>query len=210
MIRWALAEIRSPCGSTPRRRSASISSVRTRGSMTTPLPITHVLPGYRMPDGTRWNFHSSPLRTIVWPALLPPWKRITAAACSASRSVTLPLPSSPHWAPTITIDGICRPVYAGEAPGRPSDRAGVVVCDSPLVLAEEKLPIAADFLEPGNGALADLLAQLLVSQIGCDDERALRFVAGVDDRVELFEHPLDRALSALLGDAEQVNALDAV
>src|SRR6201991_372867 len=59
-----------------------------------------------MPEGIRCSFHVSPLRTIVWPALLPPWKRTTASACSASRSVIFPLPSSPHWAPTITMPGI--------------------------------------------------------------------------------------------------------
>src|SRR5580658_6409493 len=79
-----------------------------------------------MPDGTRWNFHSWRPRTIVWPALLPPWKRTMASARSASRSVTLPLPSSPNWAPTITIPGISVPVYEGggsdRSPG--SDRDG--------------------------------------------------------------------------------------
>src|SRR6202035_375231 len=43
---------------------------------------------------------------MVWPALLPPWKRTTASACSASRSVIFPFPSSPHWAPTMTIPGM--------------------------------------------------------------------------------------------------------
>src|SRR6185437_16787943 len=51
-------------------------------------------------------------RTIVCPALLPPWKRTTASARSASRSVTFPFPSSPHWAPTNTIPGIGDGVYA--------------------------------------------------------------------------------------------------
>ena len=59
-----------------------------------------------MPDGIRWNLKVSPSRTIVWPALLPPWKRTTIVARSASRSTTLPLPSSPHWVPMITIPGI--------------------------------------------------------------------------------------------------------
>src|SRR5665811_1386087 len=36
-----------------RRRSSSSSSVSTFGSITTPLPITHSLPGCRMPDGIR-------------------------------------------------------------------------------------------------------------------------------------------------------------
>src|SRR5665648_1290531 len=53
----------------------------------------------------RWSLNSSPSRTIVWPALLPPWKRATTSAFSASRSVILPLPSSPHWAPTTTVPG---------------------------------------------------------------------------------------------------------
>ena len=38
-------------------RSSSSSSVRTRGSITTPLPITHSLPGCRIPDGIRCSFH---------------------------------------------------------------------------------------------------------------------------------------------------------
>ena len=45
MIMWALADTRRPDRSTPRARSSSISSVRTFGSITTPLPITHFLPG---------------------------------------------------------------------------------------------------------------------------------------------------------------------
>src|SRR3954469_1563301 len=40
--------------------------------------------------------------TSVWPALCPPWKRTTTSACSDSQSTILPLPSSPHWAPTTT------------------------------------------------------------------------------------------------------------
>src|SRR5262245_58196741 len=38
--------------------------------------------------------------TSVWPALWPPWKRTTMSARSDSQSTILPLPSSPHWAPT--------------------------------------------------------------------------------------------------------------
>ncbi len=38
--------------------------------------------------------------TRVWPALWPPWKRTTTSARSLSQSTILPLPSSPHWAPT--------------------------------------------------------------------------------------------------------------
>src|ERR1700732_3476142 len=38
--------------------------------------------------------------TSVWPALCPPWNRTTTSARSESQSTILPLPSSPHWAPT--------------------------------------------------------------------------------------------------------------
>src|SRR6185437_1687097 len=41
---------------------------------------------------------------MVWPALLPPWKRTTMSARWHSQSMILPLPSSPHWAPiTVTL-----------------------------------------------------------------------------------------------------------
>ena len=45
MIRCALALIRRPERSTPFARRPSSSSVRTFGSITTPLPIAHSLPG---------------------------------------------------------------------------------------------------------------------------------------------------------------------
>src|SRR6476646_2116229 len=54
----------------------------------------------------RWNLNVSSPRTMVWPALFPPWKRATTSARSARRSTTLPLPSSPHCAPTTTVSGI--------------------------------------------------------------------------------------------------------
>ena len=47
-----------------------------------------------------------PPMTSVWPALWPPWKRTTTSACSESQSTILPLPSSPHWAPTTTTFAI--------------------------------------------------------------------------------------------------------
>ncbi len=73
MMRWALAEMRMLSKLMPRALSASISPKRMCGSITTPLPMTQVLASYRMPDGMRWNLNSSPSRTMVWPALLPPW-----------------------------------------------------------------------------------------------------------------------------------------
>src|ERR1700722_5495580 len=152
MIRCALAEILSAVVSTRRRRSSSSSSPRTLGSITTPLPITHSLPGWRIPDGIRCSFHVCPLRTIVWPALLPPWKRTTASPFSASRSVIFPFPSSPHWAPTTTIPGIASSVYApvGRSGGV---RAHVVSVSfgpehTPLVLAEQPKWLTADRQQP--------------------------------------------------------------
>src|SRR5215475_1019634 len=44
--------------------------------------------------------------TTVCPALLPPWYLTTKSTLSPSKSVALPLPSSPHWAPTITMAGM--------------------------------------------------------------------------------------------------------
>src|SRR5487761_142007 len=84
----------APCAS---RSSSSPSS--TLGSSTTPLPITQVVLGWRIPAGIRLNLKVRPSTTTVWPALLPPWLRITIWADSASRSTILPLPSSPHWPP---------------------------------------------------------------------------------------------------------------
>ena len=52
---WADSETMS-CASermTPRARSASISATSTEGSSTTPLPMTHVFPAWRMPLGMR-------------------------------------------------------------------------------------------------------------------------------------------------------------
>src|SRR5919204_5538556 len=152
MIRCALALIRSPLASMPLARRPSISSVSTRGSTTTPLPMTHSLPGYRIPLGIRWKAHFWPSRTIVWPALLPPWKRTTMSACSARRSTTLPLPSSPHWTPTITMPGISVGVY--EALGALCG-AEVWGGAQPRVRAEQRDHLA-HLLEPRDGALGDL------------------------------------------------------
>src|ERR1700687_2933116 len=53
-----------------------------------------------MPDGMSWNLNSPSSVTTVCPALLPPWERITICALEARKSMTFPLPSSPHWPPT--------------------------------------------------------------------------------------------------------------
>ncbi len=62
--------------STPRSTNPSSSWKSTSGSMTTPLPITGVTPGVRMPLGNRCSAYfcgpSAVGITTVWPALLPP------------------------------------------------------------------------------------------------------------------------------------------
>src|SRR4051795_13709742 len=159
MIRWALADSFRPLTSIPRARRPSISAVRTLGSTTTPLPMMHVLPGYRIPLGIRWNFHVSPSRTIVCPALLPPWKRMIASARSASRSTTLPFPSSPHWAPTMQIPGITSDSLGGQR-ANPCSGSNDVVARAPRVDAPQRQHLA-HLLQPRDGALVDLRGKLI-------------------------------------------------
>src|SRR4029453_1511918 len=107
MIRCAFFEMkRLPSSCTPRRTSASISSMSEPGSTTTPQPITHRQPGCRMPDGIVCRTYFSRPTTTVWPALFPPAYRATTLTCGARRSTTFPLPSSPHCVPTTTILGM--------------------------------------------------------------------------------------------------------
>src|SRR5215467_12710060 len=107
MIRCAFLEMnRLPSSCTPRRTSASISSMSEPGSTTTPQPITQRHPGCRMPDGIECRTYFSRPTTTVWPALLPPAKRATTFTCGASMSTILPLPSSPHCVPTTTMLGM--------------------------------------------------------------------------------------------------------
>jgi hypothetical protein len=67
-----LADTNSFDVSTPRASSPSISSNSTDRSITTPLPITGVQPGVRMPDGSRCSAYFWSFTTTVCPALLPP------------------------------------------------------------------------------------------------------------------------------------------
>ena len=50
--------------------SASISATSTPGSTTTPLPMTHALPGWRMPEGIRCSTVFWPPTTSVWPGVV--------------------------------------------------------------------------------------------------------------------------------------------
>src|SRR5690625_6890527 len=80
-------EIRSRETSTPRALSPSSSVNSTSGSTTTPLPITGVHPGERMPEGSRCRAYFSSPTTTVWPALFPPLNFTTKSTCELSWSV---------------------------------------------------------------------------------------------------------------------------
>src|ERR1700692_1969043 len=115
MTMWARSLVTRLAVVTPSawRRSTSIRN--TLGSTTTPCPMTHIVEGLRMPLGMRWNLYSFPPVTTVWPALLPPCERTTMSTRSESRSMTLPLPSSPHCPPTRMVTLIAAPTLT-EAP----------------------------------------------------------------------------------------------
>src|SRR5215469_1503444 len=93
---------RFPSTLTPAARSAPTSLRKASGSSTTPLPMTLRHPARSTPQGTSWRINFLPLMITVWPALCPPAYRATSEKFSDSTSTILPLPSSPHWAPTIT------------------------------------------------------------------------------------------------------------
>src|SRR6516162_9176311 len=101
-ISAALSANRKFCGemSSPFSRIVSISATSAQGSTTTPLPMIDSLPRRTTPDGSRLSLYSVFPTRRVWPALWPPWKRTTTSARSDNQSTILPLPSSPHWAPT--------------------------------------------------------------------------------------------------------------
>ena len=68
-ITWALALTTSGPICTSRAMSASSSRNSASGETTTPLAITEVQAGVRIPLGSRWVANFSPLTTMVWPAL---------------------------------------------------------------------------------------------------------------------------------------------
>src|SRR3954469_8385284 len=87
----------------PSDTSSSISENSVSTSRTTPLPIAQRTPGCSIPLGIWCNTNDLSAMWTVCPALAPPWYRTTQSARSARTSTSLPLPSSPHCAPTTTI-----------------------------------------------------------------------------------------------------------
>ena len=72
MITCALPETLRLAVEIPSFSNMSISSSRTLGFTTQPLPITETHSGYMMPDGTWCRPYLRSPTTMVWPALLPP------------------------------------------------------------------------------------------------------------------------------------------
>src|ERR1700761_8220221 len=174
MIRCALAESRRLATLIPARLRLSISASSTRGSTTTPLPITEVFSECRIPEGIRWNLYSVPSWTIVCPALLPPWKRTMVVARSASRSVILPFPSSPHWAPTMTTPGTVW-ILTGVGGGCGALGGQAVI----FAVHRDHAPIA-HLDQARDGSPADLLDQLGFVEVGRHQHGPLGLVALVD------------------------------
>src|SRR5712692_5443101 len=100
---WArlLTEI-VPSTFTPASRRAATSFRKAMGSSTTPLPMTLRQPGRNTPQGTSCKMNFLLWMMTVWPALCPPPYRATMEKFSEKTSTILPLPSSPHCAPTMT------------------------------------------------------------------------------------------------------------
>src|SRR6266513_4433178 len=123
-------------------RIASISASSAHGSTTTPLPMIDNLPGRATPEGSSANLYSTLPTTRVWPALAPPWKRTTTSARSDSQSTILPLPSSPHWAPTTaTLAMLSSPPLALRG-GR--ERLRLTVLDDIVATEAVRLGTAVD------------------------------------------------------------------
>src|SRR5690606_26267137 len=84
--------------------------------------------------------------TSVWPALCPPWKRATMSACSQSQSTILPLPSSPHWAPTTTTFAIYvqPPAVSGHQHDKPRRKLTLAGVSLHPLLGDRKAKIKPD------------------------------------------------------------------
>src|ERR1700688_3052999 len=78
-----------------------------------------------------WNLNSPCSVMTVWPALLPPCERMTMSALAARKSMTLPLPSSPHWPPIrMMTKGLFGPWFGA---------AGLQVVEPRVIAAELEL-----------------------------------------------------------------------
>ena len=215
MIRCALAEMRSPLDvHASRAQRVELARSAPAGRSRRRCRSRSACPGRGSPRGSGAASTPRSPRTIVWPALLPPWKRTTASPCSASRSVILPLPSSPHWAPTITIPGMSwsslgdgpGPSAAGPRGSPTPSRAARVSAASCAERVRARRRALRRSSSPNSGRPSPQIStsretvrapscsiELVGHQVASSTiDRALVLVAGVDDRVELLEHPVGR------------------
>src|SRR5918911_108891 len=99
---------------------------------------------------------------------------MTTSAFSAIRSVTFPLPSSPHWAPTTTRPGMRLLQLGGAARGgRIQPRAGLRALAAASQIVSHDWNGDAHLTQPGHDARSDLLLELLLGCVRGDHERAL-------------------------------------
>src|ERR1039458_3346512 len=121
---WARSLITSLSVLTPCACSSSSSARNDLGLTTIPWPMTQVVVGERMPLGISRNLKVWPSTTTVWPALSPPCERTTMSTEPARRSMTFPLPSSPHCPPMRMVTLMTGPPgigieHAQRIPSRP-------------------------------------------------------------------------------------------
>src|ERR1700716_4010067 len=147
-----------------------------------------------------WNLNSPCSVMTVWPALLPPWERMTTSAFEARKSMTLPFPSSPHWPPTrMMTTGL---LGARFGPARLQVvEAGVVAAELELDHAGRAVAVLGDD-ELGNaGALVRFV--VLGPEKEHHDVRVLLY------RTALTKVAQDRTLGrALFGSAAQLRDCD--
>ena len=94
---------------------------------------------------------------------------------------------------------------AGAASGRPELAGPQAKRELDPAVAAVQRQLQAHLGQPGDGALGDLRAQLVVVEVRRDHHRSAVLVAGVDDGVQLLEHPVGRALGADVVDVQQVD-----
>src|SRR5712692_2837893 len=136
---WArlLTEI-VPSTFTPASRRAATSVRKAIGSSTTPLPMTLRQPGRNTPQGTSCKMNFLLWMMTVWPALCPPPYRATMEKFSEKTSTILPLPSSPHCAPTMTA---VLPFFKANSAEQDDGRPGRITESHTLYAHEELLYI---------------------------------------------------------------------
>ncbi len=129
-------------------RSSPISFSSATGSTTTPLPITHRIPVCRIPDGIRCSTnllaaHDHRVAGVV--AAVVARDHLDAAAQQVD---DLPLPSSPHWAPAITMFGMVgNPTFYARL-ASPNKALGRVLHGPVSCLAGALQPIEASLPRP--------------------------------------------------------------